>query len=99
MSMSETGFDVIKRLVSSLLSATQRGAIVGEMESVVWNLCCFLHLVDGEAFLDQLLLLLRLPVVVEIDSSTGHCIPTHASRIDSVLALLLVIYFHLDPAG
>lgn len=79
-------------LGSRLLLATQRGAIVGEMKSMVWDLCCFLHLIDGHAFLDQFSSLLRLSVVVKIDSSTGHCVATHGEMVwdDSVLALLLV---------
>lgn len=86
-------------LSSRLLLATQRGAIVGEMKSTVWNLCRFLHLIDGQAFLNQFCCLLRLSVVVKIDGSTGHCIATHGVCVwdDSVLALLLVPMPAVEP--
>lgn len=92
MGMSETRAGVRTCLSGRLLLATQRGAIVGELKSMVWNLCRFLHLIDGQAFLNQFFRLLRLSVVVKIDCSTGHCIATHGLCVwdDSVLALLLV---------
>lgn len=101
MSMAETRADVCTGLSSRLLLATQHGAVVGEMESMIWNLCCFLHLIDGQAFLNQFSSLLRLSVVVKIDSSTGHRIATHGVFVwdDSVLALLLVQCQQLDPGA
>lgn len=77
--------------LSSLLSlVTQRSAIVGKMQSMVWKLCCLLHLVDSQASPNQLHILLLLPVVVKIDGSAGHGIATDAIWDDSMLVLLLV---------
>lgn len=92
MNVAGSGVDARTPLSSLLLLVTQRGAIVGKMQSMLWDLCRFLHVIDGQAFLDQFGLLLWLPVMVEIDSSTGHRIATHSVLVgnDSVLVLLLV---------
>lgn len=91
MNVAGSGVDARTPLSSLLLLVTQRGAIVGKMQSVLWDLRRFLHVIDGQAFLDQFGLLLWLPVMVEIDSSTGHRIATHSVLVwnHSVLALLL----------
>lgn len=99
MSVAETEADVCAHSSSLLLLVTQRGAIVGKMQSIVWKLCCLLQLLDGQSSLNQLRLLLLLSVVVEIDGSTGHCIATNAIRDDSVLSLLSVKCLHSNPGG
>lgn len=92
MSMAETGVDACTCLGSLLLLVSQLGAIIGEMQSMFWNVCRDLHVVDGQAFPDQFRLLLWLSVMIEIDGSTGHRIATHSVLVgnDSVLVLLLV---------
>lgn len=79
-------------LLSNLLAlVAQCGAIVGKLESMIRDFCCFLHLVNShQTFLTQLFLLLGLSVVVKIDCATGHCVATQALGVDSVLDFLLV---------
>lgn len=91
INVAGSGVDARHPLSSLLLLVTQRGAIVGKMQSMLWDLCRFLHVIDGQAFLDQFRLLLWLSVMIEIDGSTGHCIATHSVLVwnHSVLALLL----------